>query len=213
VQYIREELESRYDPQTIYRSGFTVHTTLDPQIQDLAQEAVRTHVAELADHHASDGALVALKPSTGEILAMVGSADFYDEASHGQVNMAVSPRQPGSSIKPLTYSAAFEKGWTPGTLLWDVPSEFPPSGNPNDPREPYKPTNYDHRFHGPVTVRFALANSYNIPAVKTLNFVGIYDDSHRRMRPGRLARRGNQPTATIMVWHSRSEGATYPCLS
>ena len=187
VQYVREELERRYDPQTIYRSGFTVHTTLDPRIQDLAQESVRSHVAELADHQASDGALVALKPSTGEILAMVGSADFFSEAIHGQVNMAVSPRQPGSSIKPLTYSAAFEKGWTPGTLLWDVPSEFPPSGDPNDPREPYKPNNYDHRFHGPVTVRTALANSYNIPAVKTLQYVGIYDDPATPQEEGLVA--------------------------
>jgi penicillin-binding protein 1C len=176
VQYIREELERRYDPQTIYRSGFTVHTTLDPEFQDIAEESVRKHVAELASHRASNGALVALEPATGEILAMVGSADFYNEAIDGQVNMAVAPRQPGSSFKPLTYAAAFEKGWTAGTLLWDVPSEFPPSGNPNDPREPYKPVNYDGRFHGPVTARTALGSSYNIPAVKTLDFVGIYDD-------------------------------------
>ena len=76
---------------------------------------------------------MAIRPSTGEILAMVGSADFYNEAIAGQVNMAISPRQPGSSIKPLTYLAAFEKGWTPATLIWDVPSEFPPSGEPDDP--------------------------------------------------------------------------------
>ncbi|MFZ2095866.1 MAG: penicillin-binding transpeptidase domain-containing protein, partial [Anaerolineales bacterium] len=85
-------------------------------------------------------------------------------------------RQPGSSIKPITYIAAFEKGWTPATLIWDVPSEFPPSGDPNDPRPPYKPVNYDGQFHGPVTVRSALANSYNIPAVKALQYVGIYDN-------------------------------------
>ena len=120
--------------------------------------------------------LVAVRPNTGEILAMVGSADFYNEQIDGQVNMAISPRQPGSSIKPLTYNAAFEKGWTPATLIWDVPSEFPPSGDPNDTRPPYKPVNYDDRFHGPVTVRTALSNSYNIPAVKALDFVGIYDN-------------------------------------
>jgi penicillin-binding protein 1C len=187
VQYVREQLEQMYDPQTIYRSGFTVHTTLDPQIQDLAQEAVRTHVAELAGHRASNGALIALQPATGEILAMVGSADFFNEAIDGQVNMALAPRQPGSSIKPLTYAAAFEKGWTPATLLWDVPSEFPPSGDPNDPREPYKPVNYDGRFHGPVTARTALGSSYNIPAVKTLQFVGIYDDPSTPQQEGLLA--------------------------
>jgi penicillin-binding protein 1C len=187
VQFVREQLEQLYDPQTIYRSGFTVHTTLDPEIQDLAQQAVQTHIAELADHRASNGALIALQPSTGEILAMVGSADFFNEDIDGQVNMAVAPRQPGSSIKPLTYAAAFEKGWTPGTLLWDVPSEFPPSGDPNDPRDPYKPVNYDGRFHGPVTVRTALGSSYNIPAVKALQFVGIYDDPATPQEEGLVA--------------------------
>lgn len=176
VTYIRGELEELYDPQTIYRSGFTVYTTLDPELQRRAQQIVREQVEALADKNATNGALIALDPNTGEILAMVGSADFDNEAIDGQINMSVQPRQPGSSIKPLTYTAAFEKGWTPGTLIWDVPSEFPPSGNPDDPRPPYEPVNYDGRFHGPVTVRSALANSYNIPAVKTLDFVGIYDD-------------------------------------
>lgn len=176
VTYIRSLLESQYDAQTIYRSGFTVYTTLDPSLQDLAQEVVRQQVNSLAQQNVTDGALVAIRPSTGEILAMVGSPDFYNEAISGQVNMAVSPRQPGSSIKPLTYVAAFEKGWTPATLIWDVPSQFPPSGDPNDPSPPYVPQNYDGRFHGPVTVRSALGNSYNVPAVKTLQFVGIYDN-------------------------------------
>ncbi len=184
VNYIRSLLESQFDAQTIYRSGFSVYTTLDPGLQDLAQKIVKDQVANLADKHASDGALVAIRPSTGEILAMIGSADFYNEAISGQVNMAVSPRQPGSSIKPLTYALAFEKGWTPSTLIWDVPSEFPPSGNPDDTRPPYKPVNYDSRFHGPVMVRTALANSYNIPAVKTLQFVGIYHDPNSPDKPG-----------------------------
>ena len=175
VTYIRSLLESQFDAQTIYRSGFDVHTTLDPGLQELAEQVVAKQVNALADRNASSGALVAMRPNTGEILAMVGSADFYDEKD-GQVNMAVSPRQPGSSFKPLTYTAAFEKGWTPATLIWDVPSEFPPSGDPNDTRKPYIPVNYDDRFHGPVTVRSALANSYNVPAVKTLDFVGIYDN-------------------------------------
>jgi 1A family penicillin-binding protein len=176
VNYVRSLLEAQFDAQTIYRSGFTVYTTLDPTLQDLAQQTVTQQVDKLSDQHVTDGALVAMNPKTGEILAMVGSADFNNEAISGQVNMAVSPRQPGSSIKPLTYLAAFEKGWTPATLIWDVPSEFPPSGDPSDTRPPYKPANYDGRFHGPVTVRTALANSYNMPAVKTLQFIGIYND-------------------------------------
>ena len=178
VEYIRSLLESRFDPQTIYRSGFTVYTTLDPDMQDTAQQAVTAQVNALADKHVTDGALVAIKPSTGEILAMVGSPDFNNVANAGQINMAVSPtRQPGSSIKPFTYLAAFEKGWTPATLIWDVPSEFPPSGLPNDPNPKYVPTNFDLKFHGPLTVRTALANSYNVPAVKTLQFVGVYGDT------------------------------------
>ena len=177
VNYVRSQLEASYNAQDIYNSGFTVYTPLDPTLQDFAQQLVTNQVAQLAPNHASDGALIAIKPSTGEILAMVGSADFYNTAIAGQVNMAVSEtRQPGSSIKPINYVAAFEKGWTPATLIWDVPSEFPPSGDPNDTRPPYIPNNYDNTFHGPVTVRTALANSFNLPAVKTLQFVGVYGD-------------------------------------
>jgi len=188
VNFVRSELEELYDAQTIYRSGFIVYTTIDPALQDEAQRLVTEQVALLADKNAHNGALVAIKPSTGEILAMVGSPDFNNEAISGQVNMADSPtRQPGSSIKPVNYLAAFEKGWTPSTLIWDVPSEFPPSGDPNDPREPYRPVNYDGNFHGPVTVRTALANSFNIPAVKTLDFVKIYDDPSTPQRDGMIA--------------------------
>jgi penicillin-binding protein 1C len=185
VNYVRSLLETKYDPQDIYRSGFSVYTTLDPGLQESAEKIVRVQVDALEENNAQSGALVAIRPSTGEILAMVGSADFYNEEIDGQVNMAVSQtRQPGSSIKPLTYLAALEKGWTASTLIWDVPSEFPPSGIPTDPSPPYKPVNYDERFHGPVTLRSALANSYNVPAVKTLQAVGIYDDPNTPQSDG-----------------------------
>lgn len=187
VNYIRFLLEEQYDAQTIYRSGFSVYTTLDPGLQDHAERIVAAQVEALANRHVTNGALVAIRPSTGEILAMVGSADFYNDRIDGQVNMAISPRQPGSSIKPITYVAAFEKGWTPSTLIWDVPSEFPPSGDPNDQRPPYVPVNYDEIFHGPVTLRSALANSYNVPAVKSLRFVGIYDNPDTQYEEGLIA--------------------------
>jgi penicillin-binding protein 1C len=188
VNYIRSIVENQFDAQTIYRSGFSIYTTIDPSLQDKAEALVKQQVDSLAEFNANDGALVAIRPSTGEILAMVGSADFYNDAIDGQVNMATSPtRQPGSSIKPITYIAAFEKGWTPATLIWDVPSEFPPSGDPNDPRPPYVPVDYDGKFHGPVTVRTALANSYNIPAVKALQFVGIYDNPDTAGEEGMLS--------------------------
>lgn len=198
VMYIRQLLEEKYDSQTIYRSGFKVYTTLDPSLQLQAEQIVKAQVDSLADKHVTDGALVALQPMTGQILAMVGSADFYNDAIAGQINMALQPRQPGSSIKPITYTAAFEEGWTPATLIWDVPSSFPPSGDPNDPSEPYEPVNYDGKFHGPVTVRAALANSYNIPAVKALQFVGVYDNTSTPDQDGMisLARRMGITTLT-----------------
>jgi membrane peptidoglycan carboxypeptidase len=113
---------------------------------------------------------------------MVGSPDFNNEAIAGQINMSTSPtRQPGSSMKPFTYAAAFEKGWTPSTLIWDVPTQFPDGANP-----PYEPRNYDGKFHGPLTVRLALANSFNIPAVKALEFVGIYDDPNTPEKEGMI---------------------------
>lgn len=187
VVYIRSLLESQYGADTMYRAGFQVYTTLDPDLQQTAQQMVSDQIQSLSDKHVLDGALVAIRPSTGEILAMVGSADFNNEAIAGQINMALIPRQPGSSIKPFTYTAAFEKGWTPGTLIWDVPSEFPPSSDPNDTSPAYVPVNYDGKFHGAVTVRTALANSFNIPAVKTLQYVGIYDDPSTPQEDGFLA--------------------------
>jgi membrane peptidoglycan carboxypeptidase len=156
-------------------------------MQQEAERIVREQVTALADKNATDGALVAIQPKTGQILAMVGSTDFYNDQIAGQINMTLRPRQPGSSIKPITYAAAFEKGWTPATLIWDVPSGFPPSGDVNDTREPYEPVNYDGKFHGPVTVRSALANSYNVPAVKTLQYVGIYDDPNTPQQDGLIA--------------------------
>ena len=177
VVYVKSLLEEQFDPQTIYRSGFTVYTTLDPGLQREGERIVKEQLAKLEENNASNGALMAMNPQTGEILAMVGSVDFYDEEIDGQVNMVLSQtRQPGSAIKPLTYVAAFEKGWTPSTLIWDVPTEFPPSLDPYDTNPPYEPVNYDGKFHGPVTLRSALANSYNIPAVKALEYVGIFDD-------------------------------------
>ncbi len=188
VVFIRSLLEKEFDPQTIYRSGFTIHTTLDPSLQDEAERIVKTQVAALVDNNATNGALVAINPNTGEIMAMVGSADFHDEDISGQVNMVLSDtRQPGSAIKPLTYVAAFEMGWTPSTLIWDVPSEFPPSNDPHDTSPAYVPVNYDGRFNGPVTVRSALANSYNIPAVKALDFVGIYDNPDTKFEEGLIS--------------------------
>ncbi len=182
VNFVRAQLEEQYDAQTIYRSGFVVYTTLDPVMQDKAQQLVTDQVAAMVDNNTHNGALVAIRPATGEIFAMVGSPDFNNDAISGQINMANSPtRQPGSSMKPFTYAAAFEKGWTPSTLIWDVPTQFPDGANP-----PYEPRNYDGKFHGGMTVRVALSNSFNIPAVKALEFVGIYDDPNTPEKEGMI---------------------------
>jgi len=169
VIYVRQTLEDLYGPEALYRgTGLRIYTTLDPRLQALAEEAMREGVAALADRDATNGALVALDPATGHILAMAGSADFRDEEIDGQVNVALRCRQPGSSIKPLTYLAAFERGWTPATLMWDLETAFPDGANP-----PYVPVNYDGKYHGPMLLRDALANSYNVPAVAALQFVGV----------------------------------------
>jgi 1A family penicillin-binding protein len=169
VVYARQVVEATYGPEALYRGdGYRIYTTLDPQLQAQAEQIVADRVAGLADQNATNSALVAIEPQTGHILAMVGSADFYDESIDGQVNVALRERQPGSSIKPLTYLAAFEQDWTPATIIWDLETEFPDGANP-----PYVPRNYSGDFHGPVSVRTALANSYNIPAVKALQYIGI----------------------------------------
>ena len=169
VSYVRRELERIVPAATIYQAGLRVTTTLDPRLQDIAEAAVQAQVAALANRHVTDGALMALDVPTGQIVAFVGSPDFRDSNIDGQVDMVTSLRQPGSTIKPLTYLAAFETlSWTPSTLLMDVPIEYPDSrGNI------YRPTNADQQFHGPVSVRTALANSYNIPALKTIDQVGV----------------------------------------
>ncbi len=168
VIWVQQQLEQKYGAEVLYRSGLRVTTTLDSNLQAIAQEEVQAHLATLANQHATNAALVALKPDTGEVLVMLGSADFNNTDIDGQVNVALRPRQPGSSIKPVTYVTAFEKGWTPATLIWDVTTEFKDGLG-----RPYIPKNYDGKEHGPVLVRQALAQSLNIPAVKALDFVGL----------------------------------------
>ncbi len=170
VNYIRFQLESEYGAQDIYRSGFRVFTTLDSDLQNYAQKSVRDHVSSLEGRGVSNGALVGIDPLTGKILTMIGSDNFNDPKD-GQINMALQPRQPGSSIKPFVFLKAFENGWTPSTMIWDVPTRFP-----NGALSDYVPRNYDEKFRGPVSVRNALGNSLNIPAVRALQEAGIYDN-------------------------------------
>ncbi len=152
-----------YSPEQIVSGGFRVYTTVDQSINEMAQQTARNQVAALAANNASNGAVIVLQPSTGEILAMVGSLDYDNEAIDGRVNVTTSLRQPGSTMKPFTYSAALEQGMTPADIIWDTQTDI--AG--------YRPLNYDRTFHGAVRMRTALANSYNIPAVQTLRRIGV----------------------------------------
>lgn len=172
VQSLLEDEEGRYlSPKLLARGGLDVTTTLDYSVQSIAEREVREHVDALRPRHdLNSAALVALEPGTGQILAMVGSADYWNDAIDGAVNVAVRERQPGSSIKPVTYLTALEQGVSPAQIFWDVPMEVPAAGLPGGL---YVPRNYDGKFHGPVRMRRSLANSFNIPALKALGMAGI----------------------------------------
>jgi 1A family penicillin-binding protein len=168
VAYVREQLEQMYGTEMLYRGGLQVYTTLDLDMQHLAEEVAREKIAALRDLNATNSALVAMDPNNGDVLALLGSVDFYNVAIDGQVDVARRLRQPGSTIKPIAYLAAMERGWTAGTMLMDVTQEFPDGANP-----PYRPHNYDKKEMGPMSLRAALATSRNIPAVSTLYQVGL----------------------------------------
>jgi len=196
--YVLQQLQEKYNtpenPYFIWQNGLRVYTTLDWDLQVYAECVARSHIASLRlqtpkpcqndlatfppvaeakaqqfDHEVTNAAIVAIRPNTGEVLTMVGSLDYFDESIDGQVNMATSPRQPGSSFKPYTYLTAFESGaFAPANLVMDVRTVFPDPGNP-----PYVPEDYDRKYHGPQTLRQALQRSYNIPAVWLMDQVGI----------------------------------------
>lgn len=167
---VKDELVKEYGEEAIARSGLKIKTSLDLSLQQYAQQAVSKQVTMLATNKVSNGAAVVIDPKTGEILALVGSSNWYDPKV-GKINMAITPRQPGSSFKPIIYSAAFEKGLiTPATMLQDSPITYLPSPLTQDA---YSPHDYDGRTRGTVTVRRALANSLNIPAVEVLSKLGI----------------------------------------
>jgi 1A family penicillin-binding protein len=175
VRYVLDQLDERLGPDAVARDGLTVTTTLDADLNDTAQASLRRQLELLStprnggpDHRARNGAVVVLDPTSGAILAMVGSPDFEDAAIQGQVNAALAWRQPGSAIKPLTYAAALERGWTAATTILDVPSSFATREG-----RPYTPQNYDRAYHGPLALREALATSSNVAAVRVLDSIGV----------------------------------------
>ncbi|OGD58417.1 hypothetical protein A3I57_00640 [Candidatus Beckwithbacteria bacterium RIFCSPLOWO2_02_FULL_47_23] len=166
--YIKQLLVDKYGEALVEKGGLRVTTSLDLNLQEFAQDAVATEVAKLNKANVSNGAALITKPRTGEILAMVGSKDYFDLSIDGNVNVTTRLRQPGSSIKPINYAAGLGTGYTPSTMFLDVPVCFSVPGQPS-----YCPRNYDGKFHGPVQLRFALGNSFNIPAVKMLAANGV----------------------------------------
>ena len=184
VMYVSSLLEQQLGVDALRQGGLRVTTTLDLDWQQEGQAIVQRRLRQLKEdrraplsRRVDNAALVALDPQTGEILALVGSPDYFDDRIQGNVNAALSLRQPGSAIKPLTYAAAFDPAraqaagrapLNPATLVADVRTVFPTREG-----EPYVPLNYDLDFHGPVLLRDALGNSFNIPAVKVLQFIGV----------------------------------------
>jgi 1A family penicillin-binding protein len=179
VMAVYAQLEQTLAPEVLYAGGLVVRTTLDLDWQRAAERIARRHLELLntpqvgdPPHNAHDAALVALDPHSGQVLAMLGSPDYFDSTISGAVNMALAPRQPGSAMKPLTYAAAFDPAranpWTAATMLLDVRASFVTGDG-----FAYVPVNYDRQEHGPVLAREALASSYNIPAVITLDAIGI----------------------------------------
>jgi len=170
VMYVKEQLVQKYGERLVERGGLKVTTTLDMDLEDYTQATVAAEVDKLNGLHVTNGAALITKPATGEILAMVGSTDYFASPS-GNFNVTTALRQPGSSFKPFNYALGLEKHIvTPATMLLDTPTCF---SNINQP--PYCPHNYDGKFHGPVQVRFALGNSFNIPAVKMLYLNTVQD--------------------------------------
>lgn len=199
--YVRKQLEQRFGPEQVLRGGLRVYTSLDLEMQRQAECVARAHVARLSgalsdalptdeqascaalaylpelpaavqgtDHRVNNAAVVALDPRTGEIKATVGSLDYWDESIDGSFNVAVDGlRQPGSAFKPFTYLTALSQGYTAATMVLDVETDF---GTPYN-GVAYVPQNYDRQFHGPMRIRQALANSYNVPAVEVMSWVGV----------------------------------------
>jgi len=180
VMYVRAILEEKYGIHELESGGLRVTTSLDLELQELATASLSAEIAKLEKLKVSNGAALVTNPSTGEILAMVGSRDYFDTKIDGKVNVTTRLRQPGSSIKPLNYALGIEtKAITPSTMLLDAPICFQVEGQAD-----YCPKNYDNSFRGPAQIRFALGNSLNIPAVKTLAINGVENFIHFARKMG-----------------------------
>lgn len=208
VLYIKEKLIEQFGDRMVETGGLRVTTTLDYKLQQEAENIVKNEIEKLTSAKVGNGAAVVLDAKLGQILSMVGSKDYFGKSQpegckEGQtctfepnVNVTLQPRQPGSATKPIAYSKALEKGYTASQVYLDVKTEFPGGDRPT-----YIPLNYDDQFHGPVQMRYALGNSYNIPAVKNLAMVGVKDVLELGYRMG------------IMTWEPSEENVNSVGLS
>lgn len=174
VEYVKKQLIERFGESAVEKGGFRVRTTLDAALQAQVETIVKEEIDKLQGLKVSNGAAIVISPQTGEILSYVGSREYEseDENFQGKFDVvSMGLRQPGSALKPITYAAAFTKGYTPSTLIMDVETHFPGGVGSSD----YIPKNYDNKFRGPVQVRYALSNSINVPAVKMTALVGVKD--------------------------------------
>ncbi len=179
----REYVVNKYGKDIVEGGGFKIITSLDAKLQVSAEELVSKYTAINKERYkANNAALVAVDPRTGDVLALVGSSDYFDMANEGNFNVVTALRQPGSAFKPFAYAAAFQKGYTDNTVLFDVKTEFNPNCSPDASQKKdrfgidcYHPQNYDASYRGPVTIRQGLAQSLNIPSVKTLYLAGVSD--------------------------------------
>jgi len=170
VFYVRDQLGELFGEEVVERGGLKVTTSLDMELQEEAQTIVSEEIEKVEELNITNGSAMVMDPESGEILAMVGSRDYFNTDIGGQFNVAVDGfRQPGSSLKPITYLTMLEKGYTPATMIVDAPTQFAA----NDSDDPYEPKNYDGQFRGPVNLRNSLGSSLNIPAVKALAMVGV----------------------------------------
>lgn len=171
VFYVKDQLDEMFGEKLVEQGGLQVTTTLDLELQEKAQGIVAEEIEQAENLHITNGASMVMDANSGEILAMVGSKNYFATDYEGQVNVVLSKRQPGSAIKPVTYVTAFRKGFSPASMMVDAETEFPGV----DENTPYKPVNYDGKYHGPVQLRYALGSSLNLPAVKLLTLVGVKD--------------------------------------
>ncbi len=177
VFYVQQYLENKYGEDALQTSGWKVTTSLDADLQVKAEEIVNTNaLSNTENYNASNAGMIAIDPKNGQILVMVGSRNYFDNKIDGAYNITLADRQPGSAFKPFAYAQAFSEGYTPDTVLWDVPTQFQTTCAPTNftsNGDCYSPGNYDGLFRGPMTMRDAIAQSINIPSVKVLYLAGI----------------------------------------